>query len=194
MVILEEKPHKLIAEVIGNFNIANDVQSIARTKAKLSHITTTREKSRDECQNLMRSLSRIRDVTKQSCEASMNSSSRKEHGQTMLKLDKEKFSLAKKVNDIDSGMHALEGQLARLREELEAVDSEDAVQQAMEAEDGTVLRLKVYRSLGMDIEGDGAGGYNKVVIRNPAKGDVHVVNIENKFSTFFYANYFWNNR
>lgn len=55
----------------------------------------------------------------------------------------------------------------------------------------TRLRLKVYRSLGIDVEADEAGNYNKAVIRNSRKGDVHVVNIDPKFSRFFYANYFW---
>ena len=53
------------------------------------------------------------------------------------------------------------------------------------------LKLKVYRSLGIDAETDAAGNYNKAIIRNNQKGDVHVVNIDLKFSTFFYSNYFW---
>ena len=53
------------------------------------------------------------------------------------------------------------------------------------------LKLKVYRSLGIDVEADNAGTYNKAVIRNNAKGDVHVVNIDAKFSRFFYSNYLW---
>lgn len=53
------------------------------------------------------------------------------------------------------------------------------------------LKLKIYRSLGIDVEPDSAGNYNRAVIRNNQKGDVHVVNIDPKFSRFFYANYFW---
>jgi kinetochore protein Spc24, fungi type len=53
------------------------------------------------------------------------------------------------------------------------------------------LQLKIYRSLGIDIEPDEAGNYNKAIIRNTKKGDVHVVNIDPKFSKFFYANYLW---
>lgn len=53
------------------------------------------------------------------------------------------------------------------------------------------LRLKIYRSLGIDVEPDEAGNYNKAIIRNTKKGDVHVVNIDRKFSKFFYANYLW---
>ena len=53
------------------------------------------------------------------------------------------------------------------------------------------LKLKVYRSLGIDVEADSAGNYNKAVIRNNQKGDVHVINIDPKFSKFFYSNYSW---
>ena len=57
---------------------------------------------------------------------------------------------------------------------------------------GLRLKLKVYRTLGIDLEPDRTTGiYDKAVIRNAAKGDVHVVNIDPKFSRFFYANYFW---
>lgn len=55
------------------------------------------------------------------------------------------------------------------------------------------LKLKVYRMLNIDVEPDKQTGlYNKAVVRNAQKGDVHVVNIDPKFSRYFYANYFWN--
>ena len=59
------------------------------------------------------------------------------------------------------------------------------------ADRGARLKLKVYRSLGIDAEPDAAGNFTKAVIRNRQKGDVHVVNIEPRFSRFFYADYFW---
>jgi len=61
-------------------------------------------------------------------------------------------------------------------------------------EDEVLLRLKVYRSLGIEIEredGKDGGEFTRAVVRNDRKGDVHVVNIDRKFSRFFYANYFW---
>lgn len=53
------------------------------------------------------------------------------------------------------------------------------------------LRLWLYRSLGITLEQDEAGNYNKATIANAKKGDVHVVNMDPKFSKYFYANYFW---
>ena len=53
------------------------------------------------------------------------------------------------------------------------------------------LKLRVYQSLGIDVQADGAGNYTKAVIRNNQRGDVHVINVDPKFSRFFYSNYFW---
>lgn len=60
-----------------------------------------------------------------------------------------------------------------------------------EVENEVLLKLKVYRGLGIEVEKDESGEYNKAVVRNGRRGDVHVINMEKGFSRFFYANYFW---
>ena len=137
----------------------------------------------------------------------------------MLNLDREKFSLAKNINELESGSHALETTLSRLRDELENVGNEEDInnKENENTDDATMylspfygdadadgrLRLKVYRGLGIDLVEDGSGGYSKAVVRmcfyfggslilgNAKTKDVHVVNIESKYSRFFYANYLW---
>lgn len=93
----------------------------------------------------------------------------------------------------------LAGQLAdlgaRLQElELQGVEGGDADGAGGRdaVEDEVLLRLRVYRSLGIDVERDERDGeFARAVVRNDRKGDVHVVNLDKKFSRFFYANYFW---
>lgn len=91
----------------------------------------------------------------------------------------------------------LAGQLAdlgaRLQElELQGVEGGDADSGRDAVEDEVLLRLRVYRSLGIDVERDERDGeFARAVVRNDRKGDVHVVNLDKKFSRFFYANYFW---
>lgn len=80
---------------------------------------------------------------------------------------------------------------ARLQElELQGVEGGENARRGL-VDDEISLKLKVYRGLGIDIERNAEGEYSKAVIRNGRKGDVHVVNMDGKFSKFFYANYFW---
>jgi len=100
------------------------------------------------------------------------------------------------ASELEIESERLEGELEMLKErlaELEAqgLEGDEMARREREADDATILRLKIYRSLGIDVEADEAGNYHKAVIRNSRKGDVHVVNIDPKFSRFFYANYFW---
>lgn len=82
---------------------------------------------------------------------------------------------------------------ARLQElELQGVDGGDFGSTNGSVDDEVLLRLKVYRSLGIDIERDSKDGeFSRAVVRNDRKGDVHVVNMDRKFTRYFYANYFW---
>jgi kinetochore protein Spc24 len=86
-------------------------------------------------------------------------------------------------------LETLKGRLQEL--EIQGVDGDEQSRAQRESEDPTVLRLAIYRSLGIDVDADGTGNYNKAVVRNSQKGDVHVVNIDPKFSRFFYADFFW---
>ena len=70
-------------------------------------------------------MTRKLDLSKSTLDSSVNSPSRQNHSTTMLNLDREKFSLAKNINELESGTHALETTLSRLREELDNVGLEE---------------------------------------------------------------------
>ena len=53
------------------------------------------------------------------------------------------------------------------------------------------LKLKLYRSLGIDAEPDADGRYRRAVVRNMERGDIHVVDINPQYSRSYYANRFW---
>lgn len=57
----------------------------------------------------------------------------------MLNLDREKFSLAKNINELESGSHALETTLARLKEELENVGNDEEANKENENTDDATL-------------------------------------------------------
>lgn len=118
------------------------------------------------------------------------------HAADMSRLDTQKFRIAKAASDLEMDTERLSGQLADLHarlQELELQGLDGGADGAGElVEDEILLRLKVYRSLGIDVERDAKDGeFTRAVVRNDRKGDVHVVNLDKKFSRFFYANYFW---
>lgn len=117
------------------------------------------------------------------------------HASEIATLDTQKFRIAKSASDIEIESERLSSQLAdlqaRLQElEVQGVEGGDNARRGL-VDDEISLKLKVYRGLGIEIERDDDGEYTKAVVRSGRKGDVHVVNMDNKFSRFFYANYFW---
>ncbi|KAH6631630.1 Spc24 subunit of Ndc80-domain-containing protein [Chaetomium tenue] len=203
-MLLEEDPSTLIRHTISNFNIAPDKTAVSRVSESLSTLQQARELRVREAEESLRQLGRtLGKLSSQHAEITASHSST-QHASEIARLDTQKFRVAKAASDLEMETERLQAQLvdlnARLQElELQGVDGGGVgVGEGSGAgsggalEDELLLRLKVYRSLGIEIERDSKDGeFNRVVVRNDRKGDVHVVNIDRKFSRFFYANYFW---
>ncbi|KEY84067.1 hypothetical protein BA78_8073 [Aspergillus fumigatus] len=149
-----------------------------------------------DAESALRKLSRNLHALTAQHEEAVSSHDSAKHAAQMVELDTKKFRIAKAATELEIESERLEGELEMLKErlaELEAqgLEGDEATRREREADDATILRLKIYRSLGIDIEADEAGNFSKAIIRNSRKGDVHVVNMDPKFSRFFYANYFW---
>lgn len=214
MVLLDEDPHKLLASVQENFGIDGDMATITRITDQRRCLRDDRTKKHEQQQQHLRTLARKLNLARQSYTDTQADHEAKQHSNNMMGLDRTKFALAKNVNDLESNVHALEGHLAKLKEELENLQNDDPMERAVleAADDGTTfvprfglqdgsdtdsggggnrLKLRVFRGLGIELQDDGAGVFKKAVVRNRATGDFNIVNIEGKFSSYFYANYFW---
>ncbi|KAL5364175.1 Spc24 subunit of Ndc80-domain-containing protein [Aspergillus floccosus] len=197
-MLLDEDPATLIHHTIGNFNIHPDKQAVTRINDSLSTLQQSRDLRMRDAESALRKLSRhLHSLTAQHNEAVAAHDSSK-HAADMVELDTKKFRIAKSATELENESDRLESELEMLKERLadleaQGLEGDEVTRREREADDATILRLKIYRSLGVDIEADESGMFNKAVIRNSRKGDVHVVNVDPKFSRFFYANYFWSN-
>ncbi|KAK4238079.1 Spc24 subunit of Ndc80-domain-containing protein [Achaetomium macrosporum] len=199
-MLLEEDPSTLIRHTISNFNIAPDKAAVSRISESLSTLQQARDLRLREAETSLRKLARtLNTLASQHAELTASHSST-QHASEIARLDTQKFRIAKAASDLEMETERLQAQLAelnaRLQElELQGVDGGEGANGnggMGGVEDEVLLRLKVYRSLGIEIERDSKDGeFNRVVVRNDRKGDVHVVNIDKKFSRYFYANYFW---
>ncbi|ROW16685.1 hypothetical protein VPNG_01743 [Cytospora leucostoma] len=203
-MLLEEDPASLIHHTITNFSVHPDKAAVARVNDSISTLQQARDLRTKEAENALRKLSRQLSAMQAQHQELVSARSAAEHASEISRLDTQKFRTAKAASDLEMETERLSGQLAdmaaRLQElELQGVEGgghgggggggEEA---GGLVEDEVLLRLKVYRSLGIDVERDAREGeFTRAVVRNDRKGDVHVVNLDKKFSRFFYANYFW---
>ncbi|OGM40669.1 kinetochore protein spc24 [Aspergillus bombycis] len=195
-MLFDENPGTLIHHTIGNFNIQPDKQAVTRINDSLSTLQQSRELRMREAESSLRKLSRHLHSMNAQHEEAIAAHDSSKHAADMVELDTKKFRIAKAATELEIESERLESELEMLKERLadleaQGLEGDEATRRERELDDATILRLKIYRSLGIDIEADGAGIFNKAVIRNSRKGDVHVVNIDPKFSRFFYSNYFW---
>ncbi|OAG40878.1 hypothetical protein AYO21_04955 [Fonsecaea monophora] len=195
-MLLDEDPSTLIRATISNFNIAPDKAALSRVNDSLSTLQQSRELRVRDAETALRKLSRqLATLSSQHREVLSGHDSGK-HASEIVQLDTRKFRIAKQASELEAESERLEAELERLKLRLstleeQGVEGDESTRQTREVDDPTILRLWLYRSLGIALEQDEAGNYNKATIANTKKGDVHVVNIDPKFSKWFYADYFW---
>ncbi|KAL4920188.1 putative kinetochore protein spc24 [Aspergillus aurantiobrunneus] len=195
-MLLDENPATLIHHTIGNFNIAPDKQALSRINDSLATLQQSRDLRMREAESSLRKLSRHLQSLNTQHEEAVSAHDASKHAGAMVELDTKKFRIAKSASELEIESERLESELEMLKERLadleaQGLEGDEATRREREADDAILLRLKIYRALGIDIEPDEAGNFTKAVIRNSRKGDVHVVNLDPKFSRFFYSNYFW---
>ncbi|GAB0135973.1 kinetochore-associated Ndc80 complex subunit spc24 [Epichloe bromicola] len=196
-MLLSEDPATLIHHTINNFNIQPDKLAVSRIGESLSTLQQARDLRMRDVEASLKKLSRqLNTLSSQHAELTASHSS-SGHASKIATLDTRKFRTAKAASDAEMEAERLAQQAAdlaaRLQElHLQGVQGDEAARRRDVVDDEILLRLKVYRSLGIDIERDDKDGeWTRAVVRNDRKGDVHVVNMDKKFSRYFYANYFW---
>ncbi|KAK4982780.1 putative kinetochore protein spc24 [Elasticomyces elasticus] len=195
MVLFDENPVTLISECTSNFRTTYDKDALSRISSSLSTLRDARTLRLQQQQNALKSLSRQHAALQSQHEYELQGHDSVEHANEVLKLDNEKFRIAKQVHEVEIEGERLSSEVGVMRgtlEELDAQGIEGGAQSTSTSEDEVILKLRVYRSLGIDLGQDSAtGAFSKAVIRNTAKRDVNVVTVDPKVSRFFYAEYFW---
>ncbi len=98
------------------------------------------------------------------------------HASEIARLDTQKFRIAKAASDLEMETERLSSQAAELSErlqelELQGVDGAAGSTPRDPVEDEVLLRLKVYRSLGIELERDERESeWTRAVVRNDKKG------------------------
>ncbi|RKF60841.1 putative kinetochore protein spc24 [Golovinomyces cichoracearum] len=195
-MLLDEDPARLIQHTVENFNIQPDKLALARINESLTTVQQARDLRIREYRRTLGKLSRTLTTLNNQYSETVSSHPAAAHASKIAALDTQKFRMAKAANDLEIDCERLSSQLADLQArlndlELQGVEG-DNVRKGI-VYDEITLKLKVYRGLGIEITKDTDAEFFKAVIHNEAKGDVYIVNLDNKLSRFFYTNLLWHN-
>ncbi|KAF7197987.1 putative kinetochore protein spc24 [Pseudocercospora fuligena] len=195
MVLFDEDPVELMSQATSQFHIAPDKDALSRVSDTLNTLESSRQQRLNAQHTALKSLSRRLNNLKGAYDYEEERHDAGKHAQDMLKMDTEKFRIAKGVSDAEIESERLSGELAALKQQLETLEKEGVEggrNSERQSEDETVLKLQFYRSLGIDAGKDEkTGEYTRAVIRNSERGDVNVVNVDGTMPKSYYAGMFW---
>ncbi|KAB5576433.1 Spc24 subunit of Ndc80-domain-containing protein [Coniochaeta sp. 2T2.1] len=195
-MLLEEDPSTLIRHTIANFNITPDKTAVSRISESLSTLNQARDLRLRDAESALRRLARQHSTLSSQHQELVSSHSSAKHADQIARLDTQKFRIAKAASDAEVEAERLQAQMEELRGrlqelELQGFDGGDS-KGGNTVEDEVLLRLRVYRSLGIEIERDEKEGeFSRAVVRGGGRRDVQVVQLDRKMTRFWYANYFW---
>ena len=195
-MLLDQDPGSLLRHCFTNFNLAPDKAALSRINDSLGTVQEMRNIRTRDAEDALRKIARQHATLSSQHRDVISSHDSGRHANEIVALDTKKFRIAKQASELEVESERLESELDRLKMRLadleeQGVEGDEMARRSREADDPTILRLWLYRSLGITLEQDEAGNYNKATIANTKKGDVHVVNIDPKFPRWFYADYFW---
>ena len=124
MVLFDESPVTLIRETTHQFHIAPDRDSLSRITDSLSSLSTARQSRLSNHQSTLKSLSRRLNGLEEGRRWEDERHDAGGHAERMLKMDTEKFRIAKGVSDAEVEGERLEGELASLRTQAEMLERE----------------------------------------------------------------------
>lgn len=124
MVLFDESPVTLIRETTHQFHIAPDRDSLSRITDSLASLSTARHSRLDNHRAILKTLSRRLNGLEEGRRWEDERHDAGGHAERMLRMDTEKFRIAKGVSDAEVEGERLEAELAGLRGQVEVLERE----------------------------------------------------------------------
>lgn len=124
MVLFDEDPVDLMSATTSKFRIAPDKDSLNRISESLHTLASARQSRLDQQTDVLSSLSRRLNNIKGQYDYEEERHDAGRHAAEMLKMDTEKFRIAKGVNDAEIETERSGGELAALKQQLETLEKE----------------------------------------------------------------------
>lgn len=124
MVLFDEDPVSLISETTTQFHIAPDKDSLSRITSSLSTLQSARQTRLDAHHTTLKHLSRRLNTLQSQNTFEQERHDAGKHASEMLRMDTEKFRVAKGVSEVEIEGERLGGELAGLKAQLNQLERE----------------------------------------------------------------------
>lgn len=124
MVLFDEDPVSLITETTNQFHITPDREALTRISGSLTTLHSTRASKLAHQQHVLKTLSRRLNNLHSQSEYEEERHDAGRHASEMLRMDTEKFRVAKGVSDAEVESERLGSELGGLRRVLEGLERE----------------------------------------------------------------------
>lgn len=134
-------PTQLIAQCTSHFKIANDTASLLRISDSLSTLSQFRSQHLSTLQSSLSQLSRTHQTLSANHNHTLSQHNPTNHAAEILRLDTEKFKIAKQASDLEIEGERLQQErerLATVAQDLEAEGVEGGEREKAESEDATM--------------------------------------------------------
>jgi len=124
MVLFDEDPVTLISETTNQFHIAPDKDSLSRITSSLHALRNTRQSRLDHHHTVLKTLSRRLHTLQSQHSFEEDRHDAGKHASEMLRMDTEKFRVAKGVSEAEIEGERLQGEVGGLKGMLEGLERE----------------------------------------------------------------------
>ncbi|KAJ1031878.1 hypothetical protein NDA13_002264 [Ustilago tritici] len=192
-----------IDSLISSLQPSTELDTLRSIELTIRETQLRRQKVEEETRAKIHALATsLSDLRKQSTRQAADWRSLAQHAETIEKLDNKNFNLAKKINEQESQLSAMQTEvqeLKRMQEELEQVDVEDEVELDKDA-----LCLRIFRGLGFlpsktstNEETTTTDEWSSIMVRSDTRNtaiqfDIHTAHLkQNEISPLILADQLW---
>ncbi|PWZ02807.1 Spc24-domain-containing protein [Testicularia cyperi] len=188
-----------IDNLIQSLSPHEELDKLRQIEKTIRETQTRRRREEEEMKAKIHGLeSSLSDLKRQSTRQAADWRTLNSHAEQIEKLDNRNFDLAKKINEQESLLSALQTQVADLKSALEDLELDDVEDQG--GMDKDALRLKIFRSLGFlpsKSESDPAESWSSILVRSDTRNtaiqfDIHTQHLKDlEISPLILADQLW---
>ncbi|KAJ3332796.1 kinetochore-associated Ndc80 complex subunit spc24 [Blyttiomyces sp. JEL0837] len=186
-----EDSGQLLTGLLKCLEPSNDIANLNEIDAYIAQTNEIRGRQLADALDVLKKTNRELETLKRQAIKAEHDRDEEGHKVRMSNFEAQKYVHARGLQDEEKIVESLESKRRELLNELAVVKLEEASEDNRPP-DETILKLSVYKQLGIDTVEDENGKIVRCIVQSVGKNDITPLELnDEKYSSFFYANILW---